>query len=126
EPLPAERDGKPAAHREDDGVGNEVRREHPGALVIARGHAAGDVRKRHVGDAGVEHLHERGQRHDGGNQPGVVLGPPDGARGARGCGLGAHRGYTVGMTLMPGRSWRSRFSPDSSTILTGIRWTILT
>src|SRR5271155_3097429 len=55
--------GKPAAHRENDGVGNQVGSEHPGAFVLAGGKAAGDVRQGDVGDAGVEDFHERRQSY---------------------------------------------------------------
>ena len=51
--------GEPTAHRENDGVGNQVGSEHPGALVLAGGKAAGDVRQGDVGDAGVQDFHER-------------------------------------------------------------------
>src|SRR5271155_2680604 len=59
---------KPAAHRQNDSVGNEIRSEHPGAFVLAGGKTAGDVRQGDVGDAGVEDFHERresyGERDD--------------------------------------------------------------
>jgi len=37
------------------------------------GKAAGDVRERDVGDAGVEHLHECGQHDGDGDQPWIYL-----------------------------------------------------
>ena len=71
EALAAEQHGEPAAHGQDDGVGNQVGGEHPGGFVDAGREAAGDVRQRDVGDAGIQHLHEGGQ-HDGhGDHPGV-------------------------------------------------------
>ena len=66
--------GEPAADRQDDGVGDQIRRQHPGALVVARAKVARHVRQRHVGDARVEDLHERGQRDDNGNQPRIERG----------------------------------------------------
>src|SRR6202008_2893901 len=81
-------------------------------------------RQSHVSDAGVEDLHEGCQRHDHGNEPRIVLGPPN-VLVERKCN-GTHLRYTSGTTFIPGRSRRSRFSPGSRTIFTGIRWTIFT
>ena len=94
--------GKPAADRQNDGVRDQIRSQHPGALVVARAQISGHVRQGDVGDAGVEHLHERSQCHDHGNQPGIVLGPPNVlVECERG---GTHCRYTSGTTFMPGRS----------------------
>ena len=46
----------------DDGVGDEIGRHHPGRFVLADPETARDVRQRDVGDRGVEHFHERGER----------------------------------------------------------------
>jgi len=61
----APHDGRePAAERQHDGIGDEIRGQDPRALVLARGKASGNMGQRHIGDAGVKHLHKRGQRHD--------------------------------------------------------------
>ncbi len=61
----------PAAERKHDGVRDQVAGEHPGGLIGAGAERAADVRQRHVGDGGVEHLHEGRQRHRHGDQPGI-------------------------------------------------------
>ncbi len=106
--------GQPAAHRDDGRVGDEIAGQDPGRLVVARGGGARDVRERDVGDRGVQHLHEGGDRDHGGDEPGVAV-----ARGGarrrpplRGAGAGAgasatQRTLTVGSTDMPGPSTQS-------------------
>ena len=74
EPLAPDQRGKPAAHGQHDGVGHQIGSEHPGAFVLARRKAAGDVRQRDVGDAGIQHFHERGQRHRQRDHPRVDRG----------------------------------------------------
>ena len=69
EALAAEQPGEKAAGRQDDGVGDEIGRDHPGRLVLADAQAAGDVGQRDVGDGGVEHLHEGGERDQDRDQP---------------------------------------------------------
>ena len=59
----------PAAQRQHNGVRDQVAGQHPGALIRACAKGAGNVRQGHVGDGGVQHLHERRQRHRHGNQP---------------------------------------------------------
>ena len=71
--LAAEAAGEPAGHRQDDRVGDQVRRQRPRRLVDRRRQAAGDVRQRHVDHGGVEHLHEGGEHHRDGDDPGVDL-----------------------------------------------------
>src|SRR3984957_13446999 len=56
--LAAEDAAEPGAERQNDGVGNQVAGEHPSAFVAADGQAASDVRQRHIGDGGIEQLHE--------------------------------------------------------------------
>ena len=126
--LPPQGACEPAADRQDDGIRDQIRGQHPRALVVARAQIPGHVRQGHVGDAGVEHLHEGRQRHDNSNQPGIVLGPPNVLVECEGSGThyGTHCRYTSGTTFMPGRSRRSLFSPGSRTIFTGILWTIFT
>src|ERR1039458_5528994 len=60
--------GEPAGDGQNDGAGDEVAGEHPGGFVLAGTEGAGHVRQRHVGDGGVEHLHERGQGHRDGDR----------------------------------------------------------
>ena len=62
EALAAHHRRKPTAHRQDDGVRDEVGSENPGAFVGAGRKAPGDVREGDVGDAGVQHFHERRER----------------------------------------------------------------
>ena len=82
--------GQPAADRKDDGVRDQIGREHPGALVVARAEVPGHMRQRDVGDAGVEHFHERGHRDHHRDQPGIVFRLPGaGGSGARRIGQSA-------------------------------------
>src|SRR5262249_46612284 len=110
----------------DDGIGNQIGGEHPGAVVIANSETTSNVGQSNIGDAGVEDFHEGCQRHHHPNQPGIVPGHPWGLFQGESLGSSTHRKYTLASTLMAGRSWRSRFSPGSSTIFTGMRWTIFT
>ena len=73
EPLAAEHRGEPPRERKHNGVRNQVRGQDPGAFVNAGGEVAGDVRKRDIGHAGIEHFHENRQHHREGNQPRVGL-----------------------------------------------------
>ena len=88
EVLAADDRGDPAADGEDDRVGDEIAGEHPGALVLRGGEAAGDVREGYVGDGGVEHLHERAHGDDEGDDPGIE---GAGARCCRRSGAGRAR-----------------------------------
>ena len=54
---------EPSGQRQDDGIGHEVRSQHPCRFVDRRREVAGDVRQRHVDDRRVEDLHE-GREHD--------------------------------------------------------------
>ena len=58
----AEVAAEPAGQRQRDGIAHGERGDHPGRLVGAAAEVAGDGRQRHVGDRGVQHLHERRQR----------------------------------------------------------------
>ena len=55
--------GEPSGGRDDDGVGGEVRGDHPRDLVEPGRERALQVRQHDVGHAGVEDLHE-GDHHD--------------------------------------------------------------
>ena len=73
EALAADAVGEPAGDGQDDGAGDEVAGEDPGGLFLAGAERAGHVRQGDVGDGGVEHLHERGQRDGDGDEPGIVV-----------------------------------------------------
>ena len=92
---------------------------------------AGDVRQRDVGDAGVEHLHERRQRDDQRDRPRVVAAGPAGRE------VGGRRRpplrraaliarVTFGSTDMPGRRRSSPAWPASKRMRTGMRCTTFT
>ena len=82
ERLAAEAAREEAAGRQGDGVGDQIGRHHPGRLVLADPHAAGDIGQHHVGDGGVEHLHEGRERDQDRDQPRIGFGRR-GGRGAR-------------------------------------------
>ncbi len=69
--FPSEDARQPPADGKNNGVRDQIRREHPGAFIVAGAQVARHVRQCDVGDAGVEHLHERRHRHHDGDQPGV-------------------------------------------------------
>ena len=69
--LAANQLGKPTAHGKNDGVGNEVGSEHPCAFILAGGKAAGNMWQGHVGDAGIENFHERGEGDGERDDPGI-------------------------------------------------------
>ena len=71
QPLAAEADGHPADRRGHDGGGDHVGGEHPGDLVVGCRHAALHVGQRHVGDGGVQRLHEHRQHRGGGEQAAI-------------------------------------------------------
>jgi hypothetical protein len=56
--LPSEGACEPAADRQDDSIRNQIRSQHPRTLVVARAQIPGHIRQGHIGDAGVEDLHE--------------------------------------------------------------------
>ena len=59
--------------------------------------------QRDVGDGGVQHLHERGDRHHDGDQPRIAVA---GGGTVRRAGLATgQRTRTDGVTDMPGASW---------------------
>ena len=71
ETLAADAVGDPAADGEDDGVGYQVAGEHPSGFVAASGERAADVGHGHIGDGGIEGLHEGGQGDGDSNDPRV-------------------------------------------------------
>src|SRR5690606_36453261 len=64
----AEAAAEEAGQRQGDGVADRERGDHPGRLVGTGAEVAGDGRQRDVGDRGVQHLHERGERQAQGGQ----------------------------------------------------------
>ena len=75
--------GSPCADGQYDCVRDQVAGQHPCALVGRSAQRAGDVGQGHVGDGGVEHFHECGQRHSCGYDPGVDAGLPERAGAIR-------------------------------------------
>ena len=76
EALAADHGRQPAGDRQHDGARHEIAGQHPGRFLICRAERPGDMRQRHVGDGGIQHFHERGQRHRQGDEIGIVRGPP--------------------------------------------------
>ena len=73
EALAADAVGEPAGDGQHDGARHQVAGEHPGGFLLGGAERAGHVRQGDVGDGGVEHLHERGQRDGDGDGPWVVV-----------------------------------------------------
>ena len=150
ERLAAELPGEEGARREADGIGDEIGRHHPGRLVVADPHAAGDIGQHDVGDRRVEHLHEGRERDQHGDQPGACPRRRSPQRRSRACvvalmtrrrGQAAQPGQARLELLPEGRRGvdahgrRDRHAGterhvlrrmSSKTILTGTRWTIFT
>ena len=63
----------PGANRQNDRVRDQIAREDPGSLTGAGTEIAGNVRKGHVCNRGIENLHEGGQCNRCRNQPRVGL-----------------------------------------------------
>ena len=74
--LAADAVGDPSADGQHHGIGDQIAGQHPGGFVAAGRERAADVRHGHVGDGGVERLHEGGQRDGDGDDPGIGAGPP--------------------------------------------------
>ena len=128
------------ARRQDDRVGDQIGGHHPGRFVLADAHAAGDIGQRDIGDGGVEHLHEGGERDQHARS---ATGWPARARpraGAR-CIACVRRSQPGSQPLVERRrrDRRARSARPtcpgpsatsvgglSMTIFTGTRWTILT
>jgi predicted transcriptional regulator len=78
EALATEEADEVGAHREDDGVGDEVGGQDPGGFVLGGAEAAGDVGEGDVGDGGVEDLHEGRQGNGKRDGPRIMFGLPVG------------------------------------------------
>lgn len=130
EALAAEHGREPARDRQHDRVGDEIARDDVGALVEADGEPAGDVAQCHIGDGGVEHLHEGRDRDHEGDEIGIMpagrraLRRPASSRCATLRDVG-HRTLVQGTTDIPGPTGRSA-GQLSTTIFTGTRCTTLT
>jgi len=61
-----------AGQRHRDRGGDDVGRQHPGDLVLGGAHGALHVRQRHIGDGGVEALHDGRQHHREGDEATIV------------------------------------------------------
>ena len=88
-PAAAQVGREPARDRQDGGVGRQVAGHNPVAVVHRRRQAARDVPHRGRGDRGVEDLHERGDHHGRGDEPGVDRRAADGVHAKS---RGAHSG----------------------------------
>lgn len=114
---------EPTGNRQHDGIGDKIGGERPGGFIIAGRQTARDVWQRDVDDGRIENLHERNQRDDDRDGPGIVLGlplPPFDVTNI------THRTVTVGTAETPSGMGTSGCKPWSMTILTGTRCTILT
>ena len=69
EPEPA---GEKSGRRRHDGGGDDIRRQHPGDLVLTRRDAALHVRQRDVGDRRIERLHQRRQNDADGQRRAIA------------------------------------------------------
>ena len=85
--LASDEGGHVGAGREDDGVGDKIRGEHPGGFVLRCAEASRDVGQGDVGDGGVKHLHEGGEGDRHGDDPWIDAGPPWPLYGVVGGGL---------------------------------------
>ncbi|CCJ76454.1 200 kDa antigen p200, putative [Cronobacter muytjensii 530] len=63
----ADASSEPAGNRDRDGVRHPERGDNPGALTQRGAQVTGNRRDSHVGDGGVQHLHERGKRQGDGH-----------------------------------------------------------
>ena len=78
---PSEPRGEPPGGGQRDGIGREVRGEHPRDLVEPRGERPLDVGQGDVGDAGVEDLEHRHQHDGDGDGPAPSIAERELARG---------------------------------------------
>ncbi len=58
QPFAAKVVRQPSGHRQDDGIGDKIRGEHPCGFVGAGGEIASHVRQRDIHHRGIQHLHE--------------------------------------------------------------------
>src|SRR5260370_2108585 len=103
EALPPKRCDQPSTQWQNDRIGDQIAGQHPRTLVIVSRQTASDVWQSDIGDAGIEHLHERGQRNRARNDPWVDFGLPEFFFGGTRSGS-AHRTLTSGSTDQPALS----------------------
>ena len=72
--LSPNRRGEIPGRRRHDRGGDDIGGQHPGDLVLARRNAALHIRQRHVGDGGVERLHQGGEDHADGDRRAIAAG----------------------------------------------------
>lgn len=130
EALAADHGGEPAGDRQHDRIGHEIACDHIGALVDADGQPTRDMAERDIGDRGVQHFHEGGDRDHEGDQIGIVAGGSGPLRrptasSSAAFGSVGHRTFVQGTTDMPGPTARSA-GHSSIVILTGTRCTTFT
>src|SRR5882757_1149280 len=116
--------------------GDDIGGQHPRDLLLARRHTALDMRQRHIGDCGVERLHEGGEDHTDGDRWPINPGgfgrhypPLLVARKSADRNEGKPRAWPVSTsisTLMPARSGGRLLSLVSTRTRIGIRCTTLT
>jgi hypothetical protein len=80
----------------NDGVGDEIAGEDPGAFVGAGAEGAGDVGQGDVGDGGVEDFHEGREGNGHGDEPGIDPGLP----GTETAGFGLSTCLAAGAVLV--------------------------
>src|ERR1700753_1644769 len=72
EALAAKAICQPSGDGEHNGARDQIAGQDPGGFFLATTKRPRNVRKRDIGDGGIEHLHEGGQRHRERDGPWVV------------------------------------------------------
>ncbi len=67
---PKKRPNHPVAGK-DNRVRDKITGQDPGGLISAGRQVTGDVIQRHVGNRGIQNLHERRQHHRESDEPGI-------------------------------------------------------
>src|SRR6185436_20420491 len=117
---------QPARHRDDDDVGDDVRRRYPGDFVERGAEVPHHVRDGDVDDRGVDQLQHRGHRDGGGDDVFVRVPVPGGRRHRRPQDRRAHREVsTWTLADRPGRSGRFPEHGLVTAMRTGTRCTTL-
>src|SRR5262249_24886860 len=100
----------PAGDRQDGGGGGQVAGQDPLLVDDRRRQAAGDGAQRDVRDGGVEHLHDGGDDHGDGDNPGVDR--PAANYGGSECHA-AHDAYSAADNRSPDKQSSSHFDHAS-------------